>query len=152
MMEKEVMLGRMMRLCAAGEHCSSDIRARLSALSPEDRELIMEKLLADGYIDDARYARAFARDKSSLQGWGNLKISLALQRKAIAPETIAAALDEIDAEAADLKLEQLLRAKWKSLHGEADPRRKEAKLLRYALGRGYGYDKIKKIYDNIRRD
>ena len=151
-MDKDVMLSRMMALCARSEHCVADIRRKLSGLGPEESEEIIAALCREGYIDDARYARAFARDKSSLQGWGSLKISLSLQRKAIAPETIATALAEIDAGAADRKLEQLLRSKLKALEGEADPRRKEAKLLRYALSRGYGYEQIKKIYDNIRRD
>ena len=108
--------------------------------------------LPGGYLDDARYARAFARDKSALQGWGSLKIKLALQQKQIDAEAIAAALEAIDLPAADARKEQLLRAKWKALAREEDPARKEAKFFRYALGRGYGYEEIKRIYDYLRRD
>ena len=151
-MEKDVMLGRMMRLCARSEHCRADIRRKLACLPADEREEVLETLCREGYLDDARFARAFARDKSSLQGWGNLKISVALQQKGIAPDDIAAALGEIDANAASGRLEQLLRAKWNALRGETDPHKKEAKLLRYALGRGYNYDQIRKAYDNIRRD
>ena len=151
-MDKDVMLSRMMRLCARSEHCCADIRRKLAGLAEEEREEVLGTLRREGYLDDARYARAFARDKSSLQGWGNLKISVALQQKGIPPEAIAAALGEIDANAAAGRLEQLLRTKWNALRGEADPRKREAKLLRYALGRGYSYDQIRKVYDNIRRD
>ena len=151
-MDKALALNRMMRLCARGEHCRADIRRKLAGLPPEEQEQVLETLCRDGYLDDARYARAFARDKSALQGWGNLKISVALQQKAIAPEAIAAALAEIDSAAAGTRLEQLLRSKWNALRSEDDPRKREAKLLRYALGRGYSYDQIRKVYDNIRRD
>ena len=99
-MDKALALNRMMRLCARGEHCRADIRRKLAGLPPEEQEQVLETLCRDGYLDDARYARAFARDKSALQGWGNLKISVALQQKAIAPEAIAAALAEIDSAAA----------------------------------------------------
>lgn len=152
MEEKEKLLGRMMRLCAGRECCRSEIRRKLAALPAEQAQEVLDTLCREGYLDDARYARAFARDKSALQGWGSLKIKLALQRKQIDAADIAAALEAIDLPAADAKMEQVLRAKWKSLAREEDPARKEAKFFRYALGRGYGYQEIKRIYDYLGRD
>ena len=152
MEEKEKLLGRMMRLCAGRECCRSEIRRKLAALPAEQAQEVLDTLCREGYLDDARYARAFARDKSALQGWGSLKIQLALQRKQIDAADIAAALEAIDLPAADAKMEQVLRAKWKSLAREEDPVRKEAKFFRYALGRGYGYQEIKRIYDYLGRD
>lgn len=145
------MLNRMMNLCARGERCSADIRRKLAALPPDEAEAVLDTLVREGYVDDARYARAFARDKSALQGWGSLKIKLALQRKGIGAAAIAAAIGEIDAKAAGARMEQVLRAKWKALAGEADPARKEARFYRYALARGYGYEEIKRMYDHFRR-
>jgi regulatory protein len=150
--EKTRMLGRMMRLCAGRECCSSDIRRKLAALPAADAQEILDTLRREGYLDDARYARAFARDKSALQGWGSLKIQLALQKKQIDAAAIADALEAIDLPAADARKEQLLHAKWKALAREEDPRRKQAKFFRYALGRGYGYEETKRIYDHLRRD
>ena len=152
MEEKVKLLGRMMRLCAGRECCRSEIRRKLAALPAEQAQEVLDTLCREGYLDDARYARAFARDKSALQGWGSLKIKLALQRKQIDAADIAAALEAIDLPAADAKMEQVLRAKWKSLAREEDPARKEAKFFRYALGRGYGYEEIKRIYDYLGRD
>ena len=152
MEEKEKLLGRMMRLCAGRECCRSEIRRKLAALPAEQAQEVLDTLCREGYLDDARYARAFARDKSALQGWGSLKIQLALQRKQIDAADIAVALEAIDLPAADAKMEQVLRAKWKSLAREEDPARKEAKFFRYALGRGYGYQEIKRIYDYLGRD
>lgn len=151
-MDKDVMLNRMMRQCALREYCRSDIRRKLDGLPQAEADEILSKLCHEGYVDDARYARAFARDKSALQGWGSLKIKLALQRKGIGGPAIASALEEIDAKAAGARMEQVLRAKWKALAREEDPARKEAKFYRYALSRGYGYEEIKRIYDHLRRD
>ena len=150
--EKEKALARLMRLCATRECCRSDLRRKLADLPEADADAILETLTREGFVDDARYARAFARDKSALQGWGSLKIKLALQRKGIGGPAIASALEEIDAKAADARMEQVLRAKWKALAREEDPARKEAKFYRYALSRGYGYEEIKRIYDHLRRD
>lgn len=150
--EKTRMLGRMMRLCAGRECCRSEIRRKLSGFPAADVQDILDTLCREGYLDDARYARAFAHDKSALQGWGSLKIRLALQQKQIDADVIATALESIDLPAADARMEQLLRAKWKALAREEDPARKEARFFRYALGRGYGYEEIKRIYDYLRRD
>ena len=151
-MDKEVLLSRMMRLCVVREYCRADIRRKLAALPPAEAQEVLDTLCREGFVDDTRYARAFARDKSALQGWGSLKIKLALQKKAIDAGVVAAALEEIDGEAARKKQEQVLRAKWKALESETDPKRREARFFRYALGRGYGYDEIKRIYDYLRRD
>ena len=151
-MDRDAMLRRMMNLCARGERCSADIRRKLAVLPPDEAEAVLQTLLSEGFVDDARYARAFARDKSSLQGWGSLKIKLALQRKGIDAAVIDAALEEIDGKAAGARMEQVLRAKWKALAREEDPSRKEAKFYRSALARGYGSEEIKRIYDHLRRD
>lgn len=150
--ESEKLLARMMRHCALRECCRSDIRRKLAVLPADQAEALLETLCREGFVDDARYARAFARDKSALQGWGNIKIKLALQKKQIDATAIAAALEAIDAPAADARKEQVLRAKWKALAREEDPARKEARFFRYALGRGYGYEETKRMYDHLRRD
>lgn len=151
-MDKDVMLNRLMRQCALREYCRSDIRRKLAGLPQAEADEILSKLCREGYVDDARYARAFARDKSALQGWGSLKIKLALQRKAIDAAAIASALEAIDTPAAEARKEQVLRAKWDALDREEDPARRQAKFFRYAMSRGYGYEETKRIYDYLRRD
>ncbi len=151
-MEREVVLNRMRRLCSRSERCSSDILRKVVALGIPEPESVVEQLVSEGYIDDARYARAFARDKSSLQGWGKVKIRVDLQRKNIDEPTITAALSEIDLEAAEQKLRKLALAKLRQLRSESDPRVRKAKLLRYLMGRGYTYDEIVEIYDDNRTD
>jgi regulatory protein len=115
-------------------------------------ESVVEQLVKEGYIDDVRYARAFARDKSSLQGWGKVKIRVDLQRKSIDELAITAALSEIDSVAAEKKLQKLALAKLRQLQNENDPHVRKAKFMRYLMGRGYTYDEIVKIYDNNRTD
>ena len=149
-MERAKALDRMMALCSRREYCRKEILAKLSRLEAEDPAGIVEKLCKERYIDELRYATAFARDKSSLQGWGSLKIRVALQAKGIPAETIVAALGEIDAPAADARLAALLRNKLHQLRGETDESVRYRKILRFGLGRGYDYEQIKRTYDNLR--
>ncbi|HOG41475.1 MAG TPA: regulatory protein RecX [Bacteroidales bacterium] len=151
-MERDEVLDRMKRLCSRGERCRSDILRKVIAYGITDPESVVEKLVREGYIDDERYARAFARDKSSLQGWGKVKIRVDLQRKRIDESAITAALNEIDPIAADTKLQKLALSKLRQLQNESDPNLRKAKFIRYLMGRGYTYDEIVVIYDNNRTD
>lgn len=149
-MEKAKALERMTAACSRREYCRKEIRAKLERLEADDIDGIIDILVKEKYIDETRYAAAFARDRSSLQGWGAAKIRMALRRKEIPEEAVASALEGIDSEAAGIRLESLLKAKLRSLRSEEDPRKLKIKILRWGLGRGYGYDEILSAYDNIR--
>ena len=66
--------------------------------------------------------------------------------KGIDRQTIAEALEYIDTDAAANKLDSVLAAKLRTL--SSDPQRR-VKLLRFALGRGYGYDEVKSAVDRL---
>ena len=145
-------LNKFQALCSKSEQCSSDIyRKLLKALEGNEAgaQEILDSLIADKFIDDVRYAAAFARDKARLEGWGPLKIRFRLRGKGIPDSAIAEGLRQIDADQADEKLMRLLQAKCKSLQG--DPQIK-FKLLKYALGRGFDYEKIAPMVDKVLSD
>lgn len=147
----EKVLSRMQRLCISREYCRSDMRAKvLKALdgNEEAADEMMEALVRDRFVDDLRYASAFARDKSSLAGWGTVKIRYALSRKGIERSVIQDALAEIDSGKADSKMKSVIEAKYRSISGAPDAK---IKLLRYALGRGYAYDEVREVVDNLIR-
>lgn len=142
-------LSRLQAHCSRRECCSRDIYAKaLKAMDGDSAvaEEIVESLHRDRYLDDLRYATAFARDKSSLQGWGPVKISWMLKAKGLDEVTISSALEEVDADSAERKLDSLVAQKRRQLEG--DPQMK-LKLLKYALGRGYGYDNVKASVERV---
>lgn len=150
-MDKAV-LERLQALCARREYCYSDILRKAAARTEGDttaaRELA-DALARDGFVSDARYASAFAREKAGIQGWGPIKIRHALRIKEIERETIEAALAEIDEGKALEKLEKLIRIKAHSLEGDPQAR---LKLIRYALSRGYDYGDVEKVLRNLRSE
>lgn len=95
----EQALAALMRLCARAERSEEDARRLMTrwGVAPADREQVLERLRRDRFIDDARYAEAFVREKINLSGWGARKIADALHRKRIARETIERALAALDA-------------------------------------------------------
>ncbi len=153
MAEKTKVTDRLRGLCSRREYCSSEIRKKaLTALEGDAAaaEEILETLMKENYVDDMRYASAFARDKASLAGWGDVKIRYMLASKGIPKDVIAAALKEIDEGKAADKLQKILEVKAGAL--KDDPQKK-MKLLRFALGRGYEYedinDALKLIQDKL---
>lgn len=135
--------------CSRREYCSADIIQKASRKLPDDPEAvkdILDSLRADSYVDDSRYAAAFAREKAGLTGWGPVKIRFALAAKRISKADIDLALSSLEPERAEARLERLLRAKAATLSG--DPQFK-LKLLKYALTRGYEYDAVKDMVDEI---
>ena len=138
--------------CAKREYCTSDILRKAVMRCEGDAEAaaeIVESLKADGFVDDVRYASAFAREKASLTGWGPVKIKFALRAKRISDADIEAALSEIDAPSASDRMERLLRSKWKTLQGDGQAR---LKLIKFALTRGYEYSDVESVVDWITRD
>lgn len=135
-------LSRLEAQCVKREYCVRDIMGKaLKAVEGNQAEAdeLVASLRADKFVDDARYAAAFAREKSSLTGWGPVKIRFALRAKGLSETDIASGLAEIDSSRAEDRLERLTAAKWKSL--QDDPQGK-LKLIKFALSRGYDYDAV----------
>lgn len=148
-MDPQKVADRMRGLCSRREYCRQDIMKKvLAALGGDADEAgrIMDRLVEEKYIDDLRYASAFARDKSSIAGWGATKIRYMLAAKGMDRETIAAALQEVDEGKASDRLEKLLSGKVRSLKDDPQSR---MKLLRFALGRGYQYDEAAEVIDRL---
>lgn len=140
---------RLRGLCSRREYPSSDIlKKALTALDGdrEEAEGIVSKLIEERYVDDSRYAMAFARDKASIAGWGEVKIRHILLAKGVPMDIINEALEEIDEGKAAARLEKLLEVKSGSLR---DDPQKKLKLLRFALGRGYSYDDVRSVIDRL---
>ena len=149
-MDKQQCLSRLQRLCSRAEYCSADIyRKALKQLEGDSAaaEEVLRALREDRYVDDARYAAAFAREKASLQGWGPLKIRFGLRGKGVADELITEALSQIDDGAAESKLDKLLAAKSRALAGDPQLR---LKLLKFGLSRGYDYPAVEASLERIK--
>ena len=142
---------RMRALCSRREYCRSDIMKKVMTSLDGDREeaeKIVELLVSERYIDDLRYASAFARDKASLAGWGEVKIRYMLSSKGISKDVISRALEEIDENKAGERLEKLMENKLRSLKDDPQVR---LKWLRFGLGRGYSYDEVSSVVEQLLR-
>ena len=148
----EKVLDRMRNLCSRREYCRADIMKKAMSALEGDREKaekVIEILVAEKYIDELRYASAFARDKSSISGWGETKIRYMLSSKGVPREVIDKALEEIDGAKAMTRLERLMENKYRSLKDDPQCR---LKMLRFGLGRGYGYEEVSEVLEILMKN
>lgn len=144
-MNEQTALQRLASLCSRGEHSSGEMleKMRRWGLDEGAQARIMERLIRDRYVDDARFARAFVSDKVRYNQWGRRKIEQALWQKGIDEDIRRSVLDDVDEEEYQSVLRTLLKAKSRSVRA-ANDYEKKMKLVRFALGRGYSYDQIRR--------
>lgn len=137
--------------CAKREYCTADVRRKALQRLEFDAaaaESVVSALVADGFVDDRRYAAAYAREKSALSGWGPVKIRAALLARGVARDVAVEALGEVDPARASAKLEKVLETKWRTLRDDPQGR---LKLIRFALSRGYDYEPVRPLVERITR-
>ena len=144
-------LQSLMRLAARSEKSTGDVLRLMRTWGVPEAEQrgVLEKLIADRYIDNRRYAEAYAREKSRLAGWGERKIAMQLRMKGVERETISAVLAEVlqDDSMAE-RLQEKLEKKLRTVKAANDYELR-GKLLRYALGLGYDYDMAAEVIEEL---
>ena len=100
-------------LCAQAEHCQWEMveKMRKWEIPEEAQARIMERLVKERYVDDERFARAFAKDKVRYNKWGRRKVEQALWQKHIDEDIRKNVLNEIDDEEYLSVLRPLLKQK-----------------------------------------
>ncbi len=139
----EQALSRAASLCVASEHCIADITEKLNrwGISPEQSDDIINRLLDEKYIDESRYAEAYARDKLRFSHWGRVKIRMMLRMQHIPDAVIHEALDALDPqEYADIA-RQVIESKARNVKAP-DRYTANAKVIRFALQRGFEMEEI----------
>lgn len=141
-------LQKLSALCARAEHSSGEMleKMRRWQLSEDAREWVLDRLIDEKFVDDERFARLFVREKIRFDRWGRRKIEQALYQKGVASDISRRVLDEVDDEAYVAELKKLIAAKRRSVQAESDYEMR-AKLTKYALGRGFGYNVIRQCID-----
>lgn len=136
----------MQKLCSTCEKCTADIRQKLIEykIEPVEVDKILQQLQTSGFIDDERFVCAFVRTKHKIAKWGKQKIEFSLRNKQIPQQIITKALTEIHGESNSATIEAELQKKLKTLKAKSKTEL-AAKLLRFALSRGYEYSESYEI-------
>ena len=147
-MSADKALERLMTMCVSAEHCTYEMLTKLSrwGIGQADASRIVARLRQEKFIDDRRFAVAYANDKARFNAWGSRKIRLGLMQKRIAADDIAAALAEVDPDDFRQGLMQTLRGKILSMGSdEISTYEGRTKIFRHAASRGFEPEMIARM-------
>lgn len=129
--------------CAYQERCQQEIRRKLSewGVWGIDAEEIILHLIHENYLNEERFAKAYAGGKFRTQHWGRTRIKRELKQREISEYCIKQAMKEIDEDdyfevikkEAEKKLAQTkLKLEWQ----------KKQKVAQYLISRGFEADLV----------
>jgi regulatory protein len=143
-MNRDVALKKILHYCDYQDRCKKEIFTKLNTfeLVDDDRNFIVDFLNDEGYINDERYCRSYVKSKLSLKKWGVNKIKISLISKGVDRAIINSVVSEIDQDSYKEELIKLLENK---KINESDPYKRKAKLIRYAVGKGYSLSMVMEV-------
>jgi len=135
--------------CAYQERSQQEVRDKLYELGMHSNvvENIISNLINDNFINEERFAKAYARGKFNQKGWGRIKIKQGLKFKKVPDVLMKKALAEINYDDYLIKLKNIIDKKAAVLV-EKNTYKRNYKLQQYALSRGYEADIISDVLNN----
>ena len=129
--------------CAYQERCQQEMRDKLYewGLHSNDVENIIANLVTDNYLNEERFAKAYAGGKFRIKKWGRIKIKLELKKRKISDYCIKKAMQEIDDKDYIKTLKEIIAKKSKEIKGGKTQVR-NYKIAQYAASRGFESDLI----------
>ncbi len=124
--------------CVLQERCQQEVRTKLYdwGLFGEEVEQCVAELISTGFINEERYAKAFAGGKFRIKKWGKVKIKNELKQKKISEYCINKGIREINDSDYKTALKEILLKKSKELK-EKNQYKKMNRLASFALQKGY---------------
>ena len=140
----EQALQKLKHYCAYQERCHSEVKEKLYNLAiwKKEHDAIIATLIEEGYLNEERFAIAFAGGKFRVKQWGKVKIKYELKQKQVSDYSIKKALKEIKDEEYLAVLKKLAEEKKVSLQGEQYLVRKK-KTMDFLLQKGFELELVK---------
>lgn len=138
------------RYCSYQERCHSEVKQELFSygLYSEEVDEILVKLITENYLNEQRFAIAFAGGRFRLKKWGRVKIRYELRKRRISDACISNALYSLDEEAYNITLIQLFQLKEKAVSKEKNPFKRKMKIRAWLLQKGYEGELISDLFEN----
>lgn len=126
------------KYCAYQERSQLEVKNKLLGMGlniSETNEILVD-LVRDNFINEERFAYAFARGKLKIKKWGNRKITIALKNKGITESLIQKVIKDIDPAQYIVELRFTMEKKSRLIK-EKDLWKKSGKLKQYLIGKGF---------------
>jgi regulatory protein len=147
----EQALQKLKHYCAYQERCHSEVREKLFSLGvrKNERETIITTLIVENYLNEERFAIAYAGGKWRMKRWGRNRIKYALKQKGVSEYNIKKALKQIDDEEYTEVLKKELTEKYALLKKDQWLVRKK-KTIDYLVGKGFEPALVNQLMNELR--
>jgi len=134
-------LAKIQNYCAYQERCHQEVKTKLYewGCSTETVDDVLVKLIETGFLNEERFAKAFAGGKFRTKKWGRLKIIRELKLRKISDYCIKYGLKEIDEDLYLQTLHVLIQKKTSSKLNWQE----EQKLTQWLMGKGFELELIR---------
>ena len=137
--------------CAYQERSHAEVKKKLYGfgLYKNEVELLMSQLIEENYLNEERFAMAFAGGKFRIKQWGKIKIKYELKQRQVSDYSIKIALSAIPDDDYEKTLQKLASEKLATLKTEQNIFTKKSKLQNYLVGKGYEYNVVAEVLKNV---
>ncbi len=130
------------------DHSERELLTKLRQKGYSDSaEYAVEKLKKDGFVDDERFSRMYAKELITLKKYGKRRIEQELYKKGISRDIISLVLEETDFDENDL-CDIIRRKYYRYLSDEKGVKKTVNALLRM----GYSYSEIRSALQEFTED
>lgn len=144
---------RAFRYLGRRQHSTSELRIKLKQKRYETELIneVLDDLKKKNFLDDTKFAEMFVEEKMKLKLWGEQKLRSELVKRGIKSEIITDVLANKISEEEKLNNAMIIASKkydtLKNRNVDKDVIKR--KLFTFLNSRGYNYDLIKEVYDEL---
>ena len=140
--------------CGYQERCHAEVKEKLYSfgLYKQEVEECISRLIEEQYLNEERFALAYAGGKFRMKGWGKIKIRHALKEKGMSEYCINKALKEIDSTQYEKCLKKMAADKWSELRSEKNIFIKMKKTHDHLLQKGFESNLIQQVIATMRSE
>jgi regulatory protein len=144
---------KIQRYCAYQERSHQEVRKKLFdfGLYSHEVEEMISHLITSNFLNEERFARAFAGGKFRMKKWGRIKIVNALEGHGVSENCIRLGLKEIDNSDYEKTLYTLIDKKADDID-EENIYAKRDKLSKFAIQKGFEPDLVWKVIRELLPD
>lgn len=147
---REEALQKLRQYCAYQERSHYEVQQKLYdyGVRKLEHDEVIATLIEEDYLNEERFAKAYAGGKFRMKDWGRKKIYYALKEKRVSDYNIKLALKDIDEDVYEENLRELAEAKYEALKNEQYLVRRK-KTMDYLFQKGYESDLVTKVVNEL---
>ena len=139
--------------CVYQERTQAEVRKRLQEWKVwgDEAEEVIAYLITENYLNEERFAKAFAGGKYRVKKWGRLRIKAELKARKMSKYILEVAMKEIPNDDYFTTATQLIEKKLHDLRSETNYLKRKQKTFNYLISKGYESNIVLEILKDLEK-